>query len=590
MKLLWIDLNCSYAHSSLALPALHAQVMHRADVEWEVVRTTNNESVGTTVDAIYAHRPDVIAATAWLFTHEQLLHVIGRAKALMPRVKVVLGGPEFLGDNEAYLRQHPEVDAVFRGEGEESFARWLDVWDEPEKWAEIEGVCYFKELKGDKGRKMEIKANSYVSEAKRYWPLSPQGSEATSLPISPLSPQKAYHDGGLARVMAFDKLLPPEESPLFTWDKPFVQVETTRGCFNTCAFCVSGVGDPIRVLPIGEIRRRLIRIRERGIRDVRVLDRTFNFHPRQAIGLMHLFAEFHPHLRFHLEIHPALLPQSVRDVLATLPDGLLHLEAGIQSLRQEVLDMSRRKGTLEQALDGLRFLCSLPNLVTHADLIAGLPLYTLAQIYEDVRTLANYQAGEIQLESLKLLPGTLMRRDAEKLGIRYSPLPPYEVLETASITSAQLQEARRLSRLLDAYYNAVAWQSLTRRLIIHEEDFLHRFLDYLTTHNYIDQPLSLERRGELLYLFCRDHYPAYTTEATVAWIEAGMSLRKTPAEHVVRGRLQPPADWQVLYGVYDESLRLCHLPTGSDGQGYWFGYDSTSQRPAPIFKAFSQKS
>ena len=598
MKLLWIDLNCSYAHSSLALPALHAQVMHRTDVEWEVVRTTNNESVGTTVDAIYAYRPDVIAATAWLFTHEQLLHVIGRAKALMPRVKVVLGGPEFLGDNEAYLRQHPEVDAVFRGEGEESFARWLDVWDEPEKWAEIEGVCYFKELKGvfsEECRRQECRSvddtsacikltsgerhsSALLSEASLLHSYTPEGSEA-------LSPHKTYHDGGLARVMTFDKLLPPEESPLFTWDKPFVQVETTRGCFNTCAFCVSGVGDPIRVLPIGEIRRRLVRIRERGIRDVRVLDRTFNFHPRQAIGLMHLFAEFHPHLRFHLEIHPALLPQSVRDVLATLPDGLLHLEAGIQSLRQEVLDMSRRKGTLEQALDGLRFLCSLPNLVTHADLIAGLPLYTLAQIYEDVRTLAGYQAGEIQLESLKLLPGTLMRRDAEKLGIRYSPLPPYEVLETASITSAQLQEARRLSRLLDAYYNTVAWQALTRRLIIHEEDFLHRFLDYLTTHNYIDQPLSLERRGELLYLFCRDHYPAYTTEATVAWIEAGMSLRKTPAEHVVRGRLQPPADWQVLYGVYDESLRLCHLPTGPDGQGYWFGYDSTSQRPAPIFRA-----
>ncbi len=26
MKILWIDLNSSYAHSSLALPALHAQV------------------------------------------------------------------------------------------------------------------------------------------------------------------------------------------------------------------------------------------------------------------------------------------------------------------------------------------------------------------------------------------------------------------------------------------------------------------------------------------------------------------------------------------------------------------------------------
>lgn len=594
MKLLWIDLNCSYAHSSLALPALHAQVMNRTGVEWQVVHTTTSEVIGTVVEAIYAQRPDVVCATAWLFTHEHLLHIVARVKALLPRVKVILGGPEFLGDNEEYLLRHPEVDAVFRGEGEEGFAHWLDVWDEPQRWAEIEGLCY---LEGQRVNSEERRMKNPIAtweklqvESAHVAQNSSLVTDIPSLVTGSSSLVANYHDGGFARVKDFEKLVSPEESPLFTWEKPFVQIETTRGCFNSCAFCVSGVGDPIRTLPLDAIRQRLVRIREKSIRDVRILDRTFNFHPRQAVELMRLFAEFHPHLRFHLEIHPALLPQSVRDVLATLPDGLLHLEAGIQSLRQEVLDMSRRKGTLEQALDGLRFLCSLPNLVTHADLIAGLPLYTLAQIYEDVRTLANYQAGEIQLESLKLLPGTLMRRDAEKLGIRYSPLPPYEVLETASITSAQLQEARRLSRLLDAYYNTTAWQSLTRRLIIHEEDFLHRFLDYLTTHNYIDQPLSLERRGELLYLFCRDHYPAYTTEATVAWIEAGMSLRKTPAEHVVRGRLQPPADWQVLYGVYDESLRLCHLPTGPDGQGYWFGYDSTSQRPAPIFKAFSQKS
>lgn len=560
MKLLWIDLNCSYAHSSLAIPALHAQIMGRKDVEWQVVRATTNEAVGTTVDAIYTHKPDVVAATAWLFTHEHLLHIVGRVKALMPDVKVILGGPEFLGDNENYLRQHPEVDAVFRGEGEESFARWLSVWNEPERWTGIEGVCYLK----------ETKSHSDVANAKKYLPLSSQ---------------RNYHDGGLARVMAFDQLVPPEESPLFIWDKPFVQVETTRGCFNTCAFCVSGMGDPIRTLPLETVRQRLHRISERGIRDVRILDRTFNYQPRQAIELMRLFAEFHPHLRFHLEIHPALLPLSVREVLATLPKGLLHLEAGIQSLRQEVLDMSCRKGTLEQALDGLRFLCSLPNLVTHADLIAGLPLYTLPQIYEDIRTLAEYHAGEIQLESLKLLPGTAMRRRAGELGIRYSPLPPYEVLETNQITSTQLQEARRLSRLLDAYYNTTAWQELTRQLIVRERDFLVRFLTYLTEHNHIDQPMSLERRGELLYLFCREHYPIYTIQATVAWIEAGMSLRKVPAEHVVRGHLQPPTDWQILYGEYDESLRLCHLPTGSDGQGYWFGYDSTSQHPAPIFKA-----
>lgn len=541
MKILWLDLNCSYAHSSLALPALQAQVMHRADVEWSVVRTTTSESVGTVVDAIYAQRPDVVAATAWLFTHEQLLHIICRVKALMPQVKVILGGPEFLGDNERYLQSHPEVDCVLRGEGEESFTQWLEVWDNPAEWCAIPGLCYV-----NKGM---------------------------------------YEDGGTARVMDFSALCAPEESPLFTWSKPFVQLETTRGCFNTCAFCVSGMGDPVRQLSLDDIRHRLTRIRERGIRDVRILDRTFNYHPKRAIDLLRLFAEYHPHLRFHLEIHPALLAQSVREVLSEMPCGLLHLEAGIQSLRQEVLDGSLRKGSLEQSLDGLRYLCSLSNLVTHADLIAGLPHYTLSQIYEDIHTLAAYHAGEIQLESLKLLPGTLMRREADKLGIRYSPLPPYEVLASDAISSAELQEARRLSRLLDAYYNTTAWQSLTQRLILSEADFLHRFLEYLTQHNYIDQPMSLERRGELLYLFCREHYPHYTTDATVAWIEAGMSLKKRPAEGVRTKHVQPADEWVIIRGEYGEHLRLCYLPVGDEGCGYWFGYDTTTQCPVPVFKA-----
>ena len=385
--------------------------------------------------------------------------------------------------------------------------------------------------------------------------------------------------------MDFAALRVPEESGLFAWGKPFVQVETTRGCFNSCAFCVSGMGDPIRTMSLEAIRRRLDRICERGIRDVRLLDRTFNYHPQRAAELLRLFAEYHPKLRFHLEIHPALLPDALRRVLEEMPEGLLHLEAGIQSLRQEVLDRSLRRGALEQALDGLRYLCARTNLVVHADLIAGLPLYTLEQIYEDIHSLAEYRAGEIQLESLKLLPGTVMRRDAAQLGIRFSPMPPYEVLETEAITSSELQVVRRLSRLLDAYYNTEAWQGVTRRLMVEERDFVERFLAHLTEHNYIDQPMSLERRGELLYLFCKEHYPAYATEVAIAWIEAGMSLKKRPAEGVRTKHVEPSPTWRVVKGSYEPTMKLCFLPIDAQGHGYWFGYDTTVQCVRPVFRA-----
>ena len=543
MKILWIDLNSSYAHSSLALPALHAQIMTDPSIEWEIVSATINENTGMIVDEIYRHRPDILAATTWLFNHEQLMHVASRVKALLPEACLVLGGPEFLGNNEEFLRKNPFVDCVFRGEGEEVFPQWLTCWNHPEQWHTVPGLCY-------------------------------------------LTPNKEYKDNGIARVLNFAGLVPPEQSRFFNWSKPFVQLETTRGCFNTCAFCVSGGEKPVRTLSIESIRERLQLIHAHGIKNVRVLDRTFNYNPRRAKELLRLFLEFHPDIRFHLEIHPALLSEELKEELSLLPKGLLHLEAGIQSLREPVLEKSRRMGKLSDALDGLRFLCALPNMETHADLIAGLPLYHLHEIFEDVRTLAGYAAGEIQLESLKLLPGTEMRRRAEELGIKYSPLPPYEVLQTHEINVSELQTARQLSRLLDGFYNTPAWQALTRELILNDEQFLHRFLAYLTKANLIDQPMSLEKRGLILYEFCKQNYPEYQIQATIAWIEAGMSLKKLPAEKVWTKRQIPPATWNIIYGEYKESLRLCFLPADEKGEhGYWFGFESEIQKASPVFKA-----
>ena len=545
MKLLWIDLNSSYAHSSLALPALHAQMKNESTVQWEVVSATINENVGMVVEEICRHTPDILAGTAWLFNHETLMHIAARVKALLPQCCIALGGPEFLGDNEHYLRSHPFVNCVFRGEGEEVVPRWLACWDKPEAWDYIDGLCY-------------------------------------------LDAEGCYHDHGTARVLRFAGLVPPETSRFFNWDKPFVQLETTRGCFNTCAFCVSGGEKPVRALGPDAIRQRLDIIRRHGIRNVRVLDRTFNYDNRRAKELLNLFREYHPHIRFHLEIHPALLTEELRHELKHLPQGLLHLEAGIQSLHEEVLETCMRKGKLADALDGLKHLCSLPNMETHADLIAGLPLYRLEQIFEDIRTLADYRADEIQLESLKLLPGTYMHRHAAGLGIRFSPYPPYEVLRTNEITTAELQTARRLSRLLDAFYNTPAWQDVTRRLIVEKPEFLHHFLEYLTEANLADQPMSLEKRGLVLYEYACRFAPGYATDVSIAWIEAGMSLKKKPAERVRTRRQTPPDTWQVVRGTYHGKLRLCFLPTGEDdGHGYWFGYESEIQKASPVFKATS---
>ena len=547
MKILWLDINSSYSHSSVALPAIHAQVSGRAEWEWSVVRGTINDSPGTLAAAVAQEQPDVIAATFWLFTHQMQIEVLSRAVQLIDNVKVVCGGPEFLGDNEEFLRRHSFVTAIIKGEGEEALPQLLETIDNEAAWADMKGLCW----------------------------ISPSDG--------------IYHDNGIARVADFAALKYPEESQFFKWDKPFVQLETTRGCFNTCAFCVSGGEKPVRYQSIEQVQARLENIYAHGINDIRVLDRTFNYDTERACRMLDLFMQYDGKMRFHLEIHPSLLSETLKNKLAELPKGLLHLEAGIQSLDNMVLSESGRKGSLKSSLEGLEYLCSLDNVETHADLIAGLPEYSLDMLCRDIAKLTQIGVDELQVESLKVLPGTQMRQNAKEKGLRFSPLPPYEILQTPSMTPAELKTAMHISRTLDFYYNAPSWQRVTRELIGSDEEFIMNFTQHLRDIMVLDSPLSQERRGVILYNYCMEHHPDRATDVSIAWIEAGHSLKKEPAGDIVKiknleGYLaEHQAQMTVAYGAAEVSYRYFLLT--SSGRRIIFGYDSQVHQPEPVFRA-----
>ena len=534
MKILWLDINSSYSHSSVALPAIHAQVSQHQEWEWCVVRGTINDNPGALAAAVAEHKPDIIAATFWLFTHRMQIEVLSRVVQLIDGVKVVCGGPEFLGDNEAFLRSNPFVTAIIKGEGEEALPEFLRNITGEEKWTEVKGLCWLSEGQ--------------------------------------------YHDNGIARVADFAALRYPEESSFFNWDKPFVQLETTRGCFNTCAFCVSGGEKPVRYQSLEQVRARLENICAHGIKDIRVLDRTFNYDMNRACQMLDLFAEYDGKMRFHLEIHPSLMPDLLKERIAALPKGLLHLEAGIQSLDTKVLIASGRKGSLETSLAGLKYLCSLDNVQTHADLIAGLPEYTLDMLYKDIIKLVEIGVDELQIESLKVLPGTQMRTSANNNGLRYSPLPPYEVMRTPAMSPDELRTAMQLSRTIDLYYNAEPWQKVIRELICSDEDFLLTFTKHLKEMMVLDSPISLERRGVILYEYCKAHYPERVCDVSIAWILAGFSLKKEPAGNVIKIK-------QIEEYIEKTSPTHRYYLYTSRNRKVIFGYDSETHQPSPVFIA-----
>ena len=302
-----------------------------------------------------------------------------------------------------------------------------------------------------------------------------------------------------------------------------------------------------------------------------MIDRTFNAHPNRTKALLALFREFSDTLRFHIEIHPSLLTPKIINILTDLPNELLHIEAGLQSLDDLVLTSSGRTGSSHSAIEALHHLKTCNRFEIHADLIAGLPHYTLSRIKKDVKELISISLDEIQLETLKLLPGTLMRHQAASFGITYAPLPPYELLSIPSMPPKALYEAQQLSRLLDGWYNHKSdWHKPFVQLTLEEPCFLDTFLSHLMQKQLLEQPLSAERRGLLLFDFCSKHHPTHLPNISAAWISAGYSLKKPPGQLAIP--YKPPHN-------NHPNIRFYHLSTPSGD--YWFGFDRTEERRKP---------
>ncbi|MGL5937473.1 MAG: DUF4080 domain-containing protein [Phocaeicola sp.] len=569
MNILWLDINASYSHASLALPALHAQLLNTplaSEHKWSVVRGSTKTDHNLLLEQIVAEEPQLILASLWLFTHEYVVSLLARTKALLPSSCIVLGGPEFLGNNQFFLESNPFIDAVFRGEGEEFLPQWLPLFNKRNCWNEVTGLCFFTEKEYHDGE-------SVIDQVARNESLEKLANEEKGDKDESQTFKRVRNRGMISN---FTALRFPEESPFFVTDRSFVQLETTRGCFNSCEFCVSGNDKPIRSLSLEQIKGRLDLFLEQGIQSVRLLDRTFNGNSKRSIELLELMRSYEGKLSFHLEVHPSLLRAELREALQEMPPAILHLEAGIQSLQQEVLDACNRYGNVESALDGLTFLFGLEKqMETHTDLIAGIPLYTYKALVEDVKKLLQMGAGEIQLESLKVLPGTTMRNRATSLGLQYATTPPYEILATPHIHYQELRRAMLLSRLLDIYYNHSPWRALFQALSLHTPQALEECLDHFSPHKERLFSASLEVQGRWLYELIQKRFPTYFPHFEESWIKNGLPLKTIPGidrllpMQSYLEKLNYPVQERMKYRCYEVKTNsstwmvICHKENGT---------------------------
>lgn len=538
MRLAWLSVNASYSHSCLALPQLHSASEAEVDAQWSEVTSTLQDNPWRVVQQLLATAPDLVAGTVYLFNRPMLLSILQRFAALRPDCPILLGGPEFLGDNRAFLSAHPFVSAVVRGEGERTFAEFAAMRTSPEHWGRLQGLCWLDE-------------------------------------------QGMYRDNAMALVSEpLDSLPSVLNSAFFRIDKPFAALETSRGCPGRCTFCTSCRFGAPRYFSTDRVLRDLSKLAEAGVKELRVLDRTFNVPSTRCVRLLQMLSDT-PFNRIHLEINPALLTSEVLAELRSFPAGRLHLEAGVQTGSAESARAVGRTVGLEQTWAGVEALCGIPGIEVHADLIGGLPRQTRASVCADLDRLVEVGPEEIQLELLKVLPGTPLRDRAAEFGLVYNPQPPYEVLRTPQLPFEDLNTIRHLSRAVDTFYNDPCLRSASRMAARQDPRFWTWAAKLGANDDGEPVPLARTRRLRLLHERAA-HLPEVRARLEYAWMLEGLGTRNGPVEAQLWKR-RVPHDAETIEGPADAAEKPCRVwACRISGRQHWFAYTRERQEKRAV--------
>ena len=283
-------------------------------------------------------------------------------------------------------------------------------------------------------------------------------------------------------------------------------IETSRGCPFGCAYCLSR-GQGVRMLDAERAAQWLIRMADEGARTIKLVDRTFNADDRRAIhiwdALIQRATQWPQHPVFHFEITARLLSEEALNCLERAPDGLFQLEIGIQTTAPEALRAIDRPDDYRRIAYAVQRLMRRGNIHVHADLIAGLPGETPQSLGQSFNDAWRLGADMVQLGFLKLLRGSELRAQADALGLKYDPDPPYEIESTPTLPASELICARRIAALVDQYHNSGRYRCTLRLLTEARQpwqvfDALRRYWD---AHGLYSHGLSPAERTAALYRF-----------------------------------------------------------------------------------------
>ena len=461
--ILLTTLNARYAHSALGLRCLYSN-LHELQKEALIVEFTINDQIQTVAEDILIHTPKIIGISVYIWNALETAQLIEILKKVSPDTIIVLGGPE-----AAYTPHRVDfssADYIISGEGEVAFY---------ELCKEILSPIYTESV-------IDLDETTSLQQTVTQFIKSPLPNLKT---IN--MPYHAYSDDDIAHRTIY--------------------VEASRGCPFECEFCLSSIDEKVRNFPLDELLQEFEILWQRGARNFKFIDRTFNLNMTFANRILDFFLSKEPPYFAHFEVIPDHFPDALKSKIALFPAGSLQLEVGIQTLDPIISHGINRPLRLDKIIENIQFLENETSSHMHLDLIVGLPGETLQGFGRNLDKLVSLASCEIQIGILKNLSGTTLSRHDKKHGMIYSDTPPYDILQNNNLSFTQIQKMKRFARFWDIFYNSgnfektvrLLWTEMPTNELPPVFDSFYAFSEWIYTQTLSTWKISLERQIKLLY-------------------------------------------------------------------------------------------
>ena len=437
-------LNSRFSHSSLSLRYLFANLKELKD-EAKILEFVINSQNQTIVEEILEYKPKIVLISTYIWNATDVAEIVKYIKLISPNTIVALGGPEI--SHLPHRVDFQMADYFMFGEGEIS----------------VYNLC--KNILGG------IRPKDKIIQAK---------------PVE------------------FDKIaLPYDYYTDFDIKNRHIYIESSRGCPFTCEFCLSSIDSFMRYLPIDVFLNEIDKLWNRGARNYKFIDRTFNLKISYAKAILDYFLAKDEDYFLHFEVIPDNFPEELRGLIKQFKPGCLQLEVGIQTLNLDVAKEIHRNLKIDKIKDNLKFLSQETHAHMHIDLIIGLPSEDIESFGRNLNQLYTLSTGEIQVGILKKLSGTTLDRHDKVYGMVYNDSPPYDILKNDLISFSLMQDMKRFARFWDIIYNSGNFQKTTALLFEDGKVFenFYALSKWLYKRSESTYKISLDRMAEFLYEF-----------------------------------------------------------------------------------------